>query len=276
MHKIAGAMLSLLALATCGTPGRAIQDAQLNDSKVGELAVPDAAPQGCSSTSLKTMHPACNDCLSAACCAELLACEGSSDCRRYLGCISSCDGATCRQQCDATFASGRQLSAKIETCIAGQRAECIRACNFGAFPIQCACSCGNETYMSHCDGSGMEPTGACPASVCGPFSNLRLSITELPAQANDKHIFWVRCQGTGRCTSSGAAGVLQGQTTFDVSVAANTVYRLYYYVDIDQDGACADGDVLGTVEISSASASAGVSRKHSPYAQACRFFPSGG
>lgn len=130
-------------LALTGLVGAtmAAQGCSSDDSKDGELALPGRDPSkdsgtpdtekrdppdsgvepapDCKSVTLKASDiPACDTCVKDKCCADVLACDKSSDCKALQECIAPCDqdDIICILTCTETHSSGADKLREVGSC----------------------------------------------------------------------------------------------------------------------------------------------------------------
>ncbi len=71
----------------------------------------------CNVTTLTFEVPACAACAEGSCCMPLEACDSSTACLDYLGCIQACEDEACADNCAATNAEGEMLLGALDNCL---------------------------------------------------------------------------------------------------------------------------------------------------------------
>lgn len=137
-------LLTTATFVTFATAGGCSSD----DSKDGTIALPERDPKtdagkesgtappadsgapapDCKSMTLKVSDkPACDTCAKDKCCAEVLACDKSNDCKALQACLEPCanDDLVCVLTCQAAHPKGQDALQEVGSCaLANCKTEC--------------------------------------------------------------------------------------------------------------------------------------------------------
>lgn len=141
--SMGGALLALVVVA-CGNEGdtSAIDAGNVVvDAGGADAGSADAGVVGCGDLDYSEV-PACNECVAAECCDELLACTTGTECRALIDCYFACADGACQQVCIDAHPDGLAGSQAATAC---GKSSCRAACPFGV------CESGLSTNDGACD-----------------------------------------------------------------------------------------------------------------------------
>jgi hypothetical protein len=88
----------------------------MNGGAAGSEMTPEGGVAGM--PPMITLGEQCSTCAAATACADTMtACDGSADCKAWLGCLSACDTGECVAACDATHAVAARLYSDVYDCL---------------------------------------------------------------------------------------------------------------------------------------------------------------